>query len=166
MPIISSEKNADTLLLTLVAEFPVDVGRVWQLWADPRQLERWWGPPSWPAAFDRHDFVVGGSSRYRMTGPDGESAPGWWWFIAIDEPHRLEFDDGFADQSGEPDASMPVVRTVVTFEAVEGGARMTTASHFASLEQLDQLVAMGMEEGMREAMGQIDALLIAGVPSA
>jgi uncharacterized protein YndB with AHSA1/START domain len=159
MPIISSEKNAVQLSLTFIAEFPVDANRVWQLWADPRQLERWWGPPSWPATFDRHDFVVGGGSSYHMTGPDGQSAPGWWTFTAIDEPHRLEFDDGFADQSGEPDASMPTIRAVVTIEAVEGRTRMTVVSRFASIEQLEQLMAMGMEEGMGEAMGQIDALL-------
>ncbi len=160
MPIISSEKNLDQLSFTFVAEFPVDVHRVWRLWADPRQLERWWGPPSWPATFDRHDFAVGGGSRYHMTGPDGELAPGWWRFAAIDEPTRLEFDDGFSDQAGEPDASMPTIRVVVTIEAVGGGTRMTATSRFASIEQLDQLAAMGMEEGMREAMGQIDAVLV------
>lgn len=161
MPIISSEKNPEQLSLTLVTEFPVEVGRVWRLWSDPRQLERWWGPPTWPATFERHDFVVGGTASYRMTGPDGGSAPGWWRFTAIDEPRSLEFEDGFADQSGEPDPAMPVTRVVVMIEAVEGGTRMTTVSHFASLEQLDQLVAMGMEEGMRQAAEQIDALLAA-----
>lgn len=161
MPIVSSEKNTDQLSLTFVAEFPVDSGRVWQLWEDPRQLERWWGPPTWPATFDRHDFVVGGSSRYHMTGPDGQSAPGWWTFTAIDEPHRLEFDDGFSDQTGEPDPAMPVTRAVVTIEPIEGGTRMTVVSHFASSEHFEQLMGMGMEEGMREAMGQIDALLAA-----
>lgn len=159
MPVISSEKNVEQLSLTFVAEFPVDVPRAWQLWSDPRQLERWWGPPTWPATFDSHDFVAGGSSKYHMTGPDGASAPGWWKFAVIDEPNRLEFEDGFSDPSGDPDESMPKIAVVVTFEAIEGGARMTTVSRFASVEQLDQLVAMGMEEGMRGAMGQIDALL-------
>jgi uncharacterized protein YndB with AHSA1/START domain len=159
MPIISSRKSPEDLTLTFVAEFPVDVQRVWRLWSDPRQVERWWGPPSWPATFDSHDFVVGGGAKYHMTGPDGEKAPGWWTFTAIDEPNRLEFEDGFADQSGEPDASMPKVRAVVTIEPNDGGSRMTTTSYFGSVEQLDQMVGMGMEDGMREAMGQIDALL-------
>lgn len=161
MPVVSVQKNVEELSLTFVAEFPVDSKRVWQLWSDPRQLERWWGPPTWPATFDSHDFVVGGGSKYHMTGPGGETSPGWWTFTEIDEPGRLEFTDGFSAESGEPDTSMPSIRVVVTIEAIEGGTRMTTASTFASTEQFEQVMAMGMEEGMRGAMGQIDALLAA-----
>jgi hypothetical protein len=36
---------------------------------------------------------------------------------------------------------------------------MELASTFPSVEAMEQLVAMGMEEGIREAMGQMDALL-------
>ena len=43
--------------------------RVWQLWADPRQLERWWGPPTYPATFTQHDLAPGGHVEYHMTGP-------------------------------------------------------------------------------------------------
>ena len=56
---------------------------------------------------------------------------------------------------------MPSIAVVVTIESIDGGARMTTASSFASAEQLEQMVTMGMEEGMRLAMGQIDSLLAA-----
>jgi uncharacterized protein YndB with AHSA1/START domain len=46
MSVTSIEKDYDRLTLTLVADFDAPIERVWQLWADPRQLERWWGPPS------------------------------------------------------------------------------------------------------------------------
>jgi uncharacterized protein YndB with AHSA1/START domain len=150
------------LTFTFVAEFDAGVERVWQVWEDPRQLERWWGPPMWPASFEQHDFVVGGRSRYFMTGPEGEKSRGWWTIIAIEPPHRLEFDDGFAGDDGEPLATMEPTRTVVTIEALETGSRMSTVTTFASAEQLEQMQAMGMEEGMRLAMGQIDGVL-AGV---
>lgn len=77
MTVVSVTKDVDALTLTFVAEFAASVERVWQVWADPRQLERWWGPPTWPATFQRHDFVVGGQSRYHMTGPEGEKSHGW-----------------------------------------------------------------------------------------
>ena len=79
MPVIDVHKDTEALTLTFVAEFAADVERVWQVWADPRQLERWWGPPTWPATFTAHDFVAGGHSKYHMTGPEGEIAGGWWW---------------------------------------------------------------------------------------
>ena len=48
MSVVSVEKDFDSLSLTLVADFDAPIERVWQLWADPRQLERWWGPPTPP----------------------------------------------------------------------------------------------------------------------
>lgn len=157
--VVSSQKDIQALTLTLVAEFNASVARVWQVWKDPRLLERWWGPPTWPATFERHDFVVGGQSRYYMTGPEGQKSRGWWTISAVNAPHRLEFDNGFADDDGEPLAAMAVTHVVVTIEAVGTGTRMTTVTTFADTEQLEKLLAMGMEEGMRLALGQIDGLL-------
>lgn len=159
MTVISSHKDVQALTLTFVAEFDAGVERVWQVWQDPRRLERWWGPPTWPATFEQHDFVVGGWSRYFMTGPEGEKAHGWWTITAIDAPHRLEFDDGFADENGEPVSSMGAVHIVVTLEAIGARTRTTTVTTFATTEQLEKMLAMGMEEGMRLAMGQIDGVL-------
>jgi hypothetical protein len=44
----SLDKYLDNLSLTLVADFDAPIERVWQLWADPRQLERWWGRRALP----------------------------------------------------------------------------------------------------------------------
>ncbi|GLX99916.1 MULTISPECIES: SRPBCC domain-containing protein [Actinoplanes] len=159
MTVISTTKDVEALTLTFVAEFTAPVDRVWQVWADPRKLERWWGPPTWPATFDSYDFTPGGQVRYHMTGPDGEKARGWWTITAIDAPHRLEFDDGFADDNGDPVDLTDITRGVVTLEAAGAGTRMTTVSTFTSAEQLERMVAMGMLEGMSQAMGQIDELL-------
>jgi uncharacterized protein YndB with AHSA1/START domain len=161
MTVISTDKDTDALTMTFVATFDADVARVWQVWEDPRQLERWWGPPTWPATFEQHSFVPGGHSRYYMTGPDGEKARGWWSIVAIDAPRRLEIDDGFADDDGEPVATMDPMRMVVTLEAADTGTRMTTVTTFANPEQMQHVLDMGIEEGMRLAMGQIDALLAA-----
>lgn len=74
--------------MTVVAQFAAPVAHVWAAYADPRQLERFWGPPEWPATFVRHDFVGGGRSEYYMTGPNGDQSPGFFEFLAIDEPLR------------------------------------------------------------------------------
>ena len=163
MTVVSSHSDDRALTLTFVAEFEANVERVWQVWQDPRQLERWWGPPHWPATFERHEFAVGGRSRYYMTGPDGERSHGVWTLTALEAPHRLEFLDSFADEHGEPLAGTEPTRVVVTIEAVGPRTRMTTVSTFASPEQLQQALEMGAEEGMRLALDQIDDLL-AGVP--
>ncbi|MBT0994375.1 SRPBCC domain-containing protein [Cellulomonas sp. DKR-3] len=159
MTVVSSTKDAEALSLEIVSEFSATPDRVWQVWEDARQLERWWGPPEWPATFVDHDVRVGGRSSYFMTGPDGTKAHGWWEFVAVDAPRSLSFDDGFADDTGRPTDSMPVTRAVVRIEEVPAGTRMTITSTFPTLEALEQLVAMGMLEGMTLALGQIDAIL-------
>ena len=41
MSVTGITKNLEALSFTLTAEFDAGVERVWQLWEDPRQLERW-----------------------------------------------------------------------------------------------------------------------------
>jgi uncharacterized protein YndB with AHSA1/START domain len=159
MTIVSSVTDANALTLTFVTEFDASIDRVWQLWEDPRQLERWWGPPTWPATFESLDFSEGGRAKYYMTGPEGEKAHGWWRFVAIDPPHRIELEDGFADAEGNPDPAIAPTTAVVTLEEKNGVTRMTIVSTFSSPEHLDEMVKMGMVEGMTEALEQIDKLL-------
>ena len=111
MTIVSSKQDPEALTLRHRGGVRrAAVERVWQVWEDPRQLERWWGPPTWPATFEQHEFVAGGGSRYYMTGPEGEKARGWWRFVSLDEPRHLEFEDGFSDESGVPNPQMPTIR--------------------------------------------------------
>ena len=160
MTITSVQKDPAALTMKITAELDVTVERAWQLWADPRQLERWWGPPTYPATFVDHDLEPGGRATYFMTGPDGDKAHGWWEILAVVPPNRLELKDGFADDSGTPNHAMPTTTTVVTLAARgDGGTLMAIETHFPSLEAMEQLVAMGMEEGMTAALGQIAAIL-------
>jgi uncharacterized protein YndB with AHSA1/START domain len=158
--VTSVHKDPATRTMTIEAEFPAPVDRVWQLWDDPRQLERWWGPPTYPATVLEHDLRPGGQVSYFMTGPEGDKHGGWWRIVAVDAPRALEFEDGFADSDGNPDPNMPTMIVRVRLaERSEGGTRMEITSTFPSAEAMDQMIAMGMEEGMTAALGQIDELL-------
>lgn len=162
MTVVSTNQDLEALSFSIVSDVDAPPSRVWQLWSDPRQLERWWGPPTWPATFEEHNLEAGGQSHYYMTGPSGEKARGWWRFVAAEEPRFLEFDDGFSDESGAPNMEMPTIRARVDLEESPAGTRMTISSKFANLEQMQQLVQMGMVEGMTLAVGQIDEILTAG----
>lgn len=162
MPITSVTSDAKTLTLTVVGDYPVPVERLWAAWADPRQLEKFWGPPTWPATFTRHDMTAGGRSEYAMTGPDGERSRGWWRFVAVEPPRRIDVEDGFAHDDGRPNDAMPTMRMVFTFEPTTTGSRFTGVTTFPSLEAMEQMVKMGMVEGMQSALGQLDAVLADG----
>ncbi len=160
MTVTGTSRDTADRTLTITAEFDAPAERVWNLWEDPRLLEQWWGPPTYPATFVEHDLRPGGRSAYFMTGPDGDTPRGWWRALDVDPPRRLEFENGFADSSGEPDPGMPVTVIRVTIEQhPPTGTRMTGVVTFPSPEAMEKILSMGMEEGMAAAMGQMDGLL-------
>jgi uncharacterized protein YndB with AHSA1/START domain len=160
MTVTAVRKDLDALTMTLNAEFEASPERVWQLWADPRQLERWWGPPTYPATVTSHDLRTGGRVEYHMTGPTGDQPKGYWEILETDPPRRLVFRDGFANADGSPNSDLPLNDVWVTIaEAGEGRTRMSIESRFPDTAAMEQLLAFGMEEGLTEAVGQIDAIL-------
>jgi uncharacterized protein YndB with AHSA1/START domain len=163
MSVTDVRKDPDQLTMTVTAEYDVPADRAWQLWADPRQLERWWGPPEYPATVEGHDLTAGGQVSYYMTGPEGDRYRGWWKVLEAEPPRLLVVEDGFADDTGAPNADMPITLMRMEITDRPGGVTMVIASRFPSLEAMEQLVAMGMEEGLKAAMAQIDGIL-AGAP--
>src|SRR5882672_8006840 len=114
MTVTNVSKDPEALTMVVTAEFEAPVERVWQLWENPRLLERWWGPPTYPATVVDHDLTPGGRVTYFMTGPDGDKHAGYWQITAVDEPTSFSFDDGFADLDFNPNAGLPVSRNVYT----------------------------------------------------
>jgi uncharacterized protein YndB with AHSA1/START domain len=159
MTVTSLDTDLDTLTLTLVADFDAPAEQVWQLWADPRQLERWWGPPTYPATVEEHDLTAGGAVTYFMTGPEGDQHRGWWRITSVDPPKALEFTDGFADQDGTPSTDLPTTTVRMQLTERDGSTRMELRSVYDSREQMQQVLDMGMAEGIQQAVGQMDALL-------
>ena len=163
MTVTALRKSPESLTMTVDAEFDASAERVWQLWADPRQLERWWGPPTYPATFTVHDLVPGSRVEYYMTGPTGDKPRGYWDIIATDPPRSLVFVDGFANDDGTPNDAVPRNEARVAIDGVGAGrTRMSIEFHFPSAEAMEQMLAMRMEDGLAQAVGQIDAILAEG----
>ena len=165
MTVTSVDKDLDNLSLTLVADFDAPIERVWQLWADPRQLERWWGPPGYPATVKQHDLTAGGEVTYFMTGPDGATSRGWWRVTSVEPPAALEFTDGWANEDGTPNADMPTTSVRVRLAEQDGGTRMELRFVFESPQHWEQLERWGAFEVFPQSVAQMDALLAAGTAS-
>jgi uncharacterized protein YndB with AHSA1/START domain len=157
MTVTAVRKDPQRLSLTVVAEFDASVERVWQLWADPRQLERWWGPPAYPATFTKHDLSPGSRVEYHMTGPAGEEPQGHWDVQEVEPPRRILFRDTCAAADGTPNPENTI--RVEIEEVAPGRTRMSIESVFRSIEAMEQALANGTDEGLRQAVGQIDAIL-------
>jgi uncharacterized protein YndB with AHSA1/START domain len=163
MTITDVRRDSGTLTMTVVSEWDAPIEQVWELWADARKLERWWGPPTYPATVVEHDLRPGGKVSYFMTGPEGDEYHGWWTVIAVDVPRRLDLEDGFADAEGKPNEDLPTTTFTVSFAELSTGlTEMVIESRFPSLEAMEQLIEMGMQEGLSAAMTQIDAILADG----
>ncbi len=162
MPVNQITRDLDSRSLTITADFQAPVERVWQVYADPRQLERVWGPPTHPATVVDHSLTPGGRVTYYMTGPDGERYHGGWRVVEVDEPNRFSFEDFFADADFSPAADLPVGRCEYRFEPAGNGTRATFVTTYDSVEALQKVLDMGVEEGATGAMNQIDALLAEG----
>lgn len=161
MPVTDFTKDSDTRTLTITAEFAAPVDRLWALYADPRQLEKVWGPPTYPATFVNHELTVGTRSVYYMTSPEGEKYAGWWRITAVDEPNSFEFIDGFADENFNDNPDLPTSNNVYRFAAKGDSTVVTYTSVYESAEGLQQVIAMGVEEGATGAINQIDEFLAA-----
>jgi uncharacterized protein YndB with AHSA1/START domain len=158
LSITSVDTDYENLTITLIADFDAPIERVWDLWSDPRKLERWWGPPAYPATFETHNLTPGGEATYVMTGPD-RATWGAWRVTAVDPPTSLEFTDAFADPDGRGITDMPVITVRVRLTERDGGTRMKMYLTFESREDMEKLMSTGIIEGLQQAVGQIDAIL-------
>ncbi|HEX3855584.1 MAG TPA: SRPBCC domain-containing protein [Polyangiaceae bacterium] len=156
----SITRDIARLTLSVVGDFPVSQRRLWMAFADPRQLERFWGPPTAPATFTLYDLRVGGRAEYFLTLPDGGKWRGSWKFTAV---NPISY---FAARDGEDNAEDPNIPASMkfSFETTPTGSRMTSVTWFQSVEAMEHS-AVGMEEGLRAAMPQLDVVLAEPAPS-
>jgi uncharacterized protein YndB with AHSA1/START domain len=161
MSITSVDTDYDNLTVTLIADFDAPIDQVWELWSDPRKLERWWGPPTYPATVEKHDLSPGGELTYLMTGPEGDTHHGVWRVTAVGSPTSLQFTDAFAAEDGTPIADMPVTTVSLRLTEHDGGTRMEIRETFESREDMQKLVDTGQVEGRQQAVSQMDVLLAA-----
>ncbi|MFV0457776.1 MAG: SRPBCC domain-containing protein [Actinomycetales bacterium] len=159
MPVTAITKDLDNRTLTITAEFAAPVERVWQIYADPRQLEKIWGPPTYPATFVDHDLSVGSRVTYYMTSPEGEKFRGYWLITEVEPGRRFAFEDGFALDDFSPNPDLPVSQNVFAFAATATGTLATYTSTYASADDLRTVLEMGMEEGATLSINQIDGFL-------
>ncbi len=160
MPVTDVRHDLDTRTLRITAEFAAPAERVWEVYADPRQLEQVWGPPTHPATFVDHELVVGGRMNYFMTSPEGEKYYAYWVVTAVDGPRGFGFTDGFAlDETFARNTDLPESVNDYVFTPTDAGTQATYTSTYASAEALEQVLAMGVVEGASGAINQIDDLL-------
>lgn len=94
-----------------------------------------------------------------MTGPNGEVSRGYWELERVAIYQELAVRDGFCNPDGSANTELPGCSMRVRFESTPRGSRFVAVSTFPDLESMERLLAMGMQEGLTAALGQLDAVL-------
>jgi uncharacterized protein YndB with AHSA1/START domain len=152
MSVTAVDKDPIARTITIVAEFEAEVERVWRLWSEPERLALWWGPPRYPAIFTTHELRPGGEVAFYVIGPGGARIDGSWLVRAVEPPRRLEFEL-------RPQGYSTVVVVVEIGRRDDGGSQMATKISFPTDAAMDDLLAIGFDQGMATSIGQAGAAL-------
>lgn len=98
--------------LALTREFAATPERLWQAWADPKEMVRWLGPVEWPASQVEADLRVGGAWRACLTARDGSDV--LWQsgrYLDVNPPTLLRFTFRW-DSPNHADAGIDTTVTI------------------------------------------------------
>lgn len=121
--------------------------RVWNAFADPALLARWWGPAGFSSSFEVFELRPGGQWRFVMHGPDGTDHPNECRFTEVLELQRIVFE-----HRSEPRFEMTLTftdhgeRTALgwrqRFATAEDCRRIAPIAMPANEQNLDRLAAL------------------------
>jgi uncharacterized protein YndB with AHSA1/START domain len=159
-------KDFETNTLTIERAFNAPRERVWQAYADPAQFTQWWGPEGWETTVKELDLAPGGRNHYCMKCVD-ENQGEWFnqesWgmmvFEDVNEPASFTYKDYFSDAEGTLNKEMPTMTITMDFVEEDGKTKVISRGVVESKEQLEQLVNMGMIEGITSTMDKLEAFL-------
>jgi uncharacterized protein YndB with AHSA1/START domain len=136
--------------------------RVWQAWADPEVLAKWWGPRGWETEIKTFEFKPGGVWHYGMKCVDerqgeffGQVSWGKATFVEVNEPDNFVYKDEFADEEGNVNPEMPVMTITMDFIEEDGKTRLRSTGVFDTEEGYNKVIAMGVEQGAAETWDRL-----------
>jgi uncharacterized protein YndB with AHSA1/START domain len=149
MPVVSSSTDVTRRRIILVSELDAPPERVWDVWASPRRLERWWGPPGQPMTVEHHDLRGGGQVRFHVVAPDGTRTDARFEIVSTAPPHSLRF-------SFHTDALAPATVDVHIEQLPVERSRMTIRIEFPSDTAMRQAVDIGFDRGVGRSAKRLD----------
>lgn len=152
-------KDVTAKKITVSREFNAPVSLVWRAYTDSEILDQWWGPSPWKAKTKSMDFREGGQWLYVMTGPENEAHWSLLQYQKINTEKDFSAKDAFCDENGNINTEMPGSEWFNRFIKTDNGTEVVAELSFETREQMDQLIKMGFEEGFKQGLEQLEALL-------
>lgn len=133
---LSPEQQRRTVISSRILDAPVD--HVFDAYANPEKLVRWWGPTGFTLTTESIDLAEGGHWRFVFHGPDGTEYKNHVIFVKIERPHVFVVDH----------LSGPKYHGTVTFDDLGKQTRVTMYWTFENGDVFDKIkdaVAAGNE---------------------
>lgn len=151
--------NKQDNTLTIRREFRAPRQLVWNCYTQSDLLEKWFAPKPLTAKTKSMQFREGGHWHYAMVEPNGTEYWGFTEFLSI---HPIDFYtslDAFSNENGEINPDLPRARWKVTFTDSQANTVVETVVAYQSLNDLETVIQMGMEQGMTSTLERLDELL-------
>jgi len=161
---MTGKTEGGTLTLERVFDAPREL--VFRVFSEAEHLKRWWGPRGWELPVCRVDFRPGGVWHYCMKCVD-ESQGDFFGFESwgkavykeIVRPERIVYVDYFSDAEGNVNEELPSATSTLLFEELGGKTKLTCHAAYASPEELQKVIDMGMLQGIGETWDRMSELL-------
>ncbi|KAF2328220.1 SRPBCC family protein [Flavobacterium daemonense] len=150
--------DKETNTVNVKREFGASLSNVWSAWTEPEILDQWWAPAPWKARTKSMDFKEGGRRLYAMVGPEGEEHWAIADFTSITPKTNFKYSDAFSDAEGNLNVDFPRSDWNVSFSGKGDSTFVDIAIKHKTLEDLEQIIAMGFKEGFTIAMEGLDAI--------
>ncbi|GAA1752546.1 SRPBCC family protein [Agromyces humatus] len=165
MPASTVTKDYEGRRLIVEREVAASADLVWACWTQAEHLRKWWGPNGWLVDIFELDVRPGGVWRYRLRPEAEHELDDEQWgravYRVVDAPHRLAFDDAFAEPSGAVIEGSEMPTTVLIGHA-HGLTSVSITVAFSRAEQLDEAEAIGMVEGFTDTLERLARALALG----
>lgn len=148
-----------TATLTFSREFDAPRALVWRAWTEAQLLDRWFAPEPLTATTKSMDFRDGGHWHFAMIMPDGTEHWSRFDYVSIRPGEGFEALDGFSDAAGGINPDLPRSTWVAEFEDHGPRCVVRSVTRYASAADLQIVIDMGMEAGVRSTWERLDALL-------
>lgn len=130
---------------------------VFDAWADPKQLVKWFGPDGFTTTVETFDLREGGTWVQVMHGPDGTNYPCTAMFTEVERPEVI----AYLNRGGREGAEEVVFESTVTFEELgPEKTRLTIRMEFPTAEERDENVRnYGSIEGGQQTLNRLAVFL-------
>ncbi|MGQ0540356.1 MAG: SRPBCC domain-containing protein [Blastocatellia bacterium] len=158
----TSSKHSKDTELVITREFDAPRDLVWQVWTEPKHIEKWFGPEGFNTRVKSMDFRQGGKWEYVMIGPDGAEYPFGGVYLEIEPIEKVVSTNEFGEEYTErnPDISMPKIMSVTTlFEDHGTTTRVVIKTTHATAEDRKKHEEMGVVAGWNSSFDKMDDYL-------